>query len=116
MGKGERREIIHFANARAQIPSRESDHAVSLLERGTFKGKLSVPVSLRRSRSFASNPPGSGRCSRQASLAWKVTTSSPFRIFKVDAACVRDMDALSYPNLPAAKLLARSLEIRATPA
>jgi mannose-6-phosphate isomerase-like protein (cupin superfamily) len=36
--------IIHFAGARAQIPGRESDHAVSLLERGTLKVKLSMPV------------------------------------------------------------------------
>jgi mannose-6-phosphate isomerase-like protein (cupin superfamily) len=44
MGKPGRSGVIHFADAKARIPSPESDHAVSLLERGTLKVKLSIPL------------------------------------------------------------------------
>jgi mannose-6-phosphate isomerase-like protein (cupin superfamily) len=44
MGRLDRSGVIRFANAKARIPSSESDHAVSLLERGTLKVKLSIPV------------------------------------------------------------------------
>jgi mannose-6-phosphate isomerase-like protein (cupin superfamily) len=43
MGSPDRSGVIRFADAKARIPSRESDHAVSLLERGTLKVKLSIP-------------------------------------------------------------------------
>ena len=44
MSNPDRSSVIRFADAEAQIPSPESDHAVSLLERGTLKVKLSIPV------------------------------------------------------------------------
>ena len=44
MSKPDRSGVIGFADAKARIPSPESDHAVSLLERGTLKVKLSIPV------------------------------------------------------------------------
>jgi len=36
--------VIPFVEAQKHIPSAESDHAVTLLERGTVKIKLSLPV------------------------------------------------------------------------
>lgn len=36
--------VISFVEAQKRIPSPESDHAVTLLERGTVKIKLSLPV------------------------------------------------------------------------
>lgn len=36
--------VIPFVEAQKRIPSAESDHAVSLLERGTVKIKLSLPM------------------------------------------------------------------------
>src|ERR1700745_3902310 len=36
--------VIPFVEAQKRIPSAESDHAVTLLERGTVKIKLSLPV------------------------------------------------------------------------
>ena len=36
--------VIPFVEAQQRIPSAESDHAVTLLERGTVKIKLSLPV------------------------------------------------------------------------
>ena len=44
MSKPGRSGVIRFADAKARIPSAESNHAVSLLERGTLKVKLSAPV------------------------------------------------------------------------
>jgi mannose-6-phosphate isomerase-like protein (cupin superfamily) len=44
MGKSDRSGVIRFADAKTRIPSPESDHAVSLLERGTLKVKFSIPV------------------------------------------------------------------------
>ena len=44
MSQPDRSSVIRFADAKARIPSPESDHAVSLLERGTLKVKLSIPV------------------------------------------------------------------------
>lgn len=44
MGMPDRSGIIRLADAQARIPSSESNHAVSLLERGTLKVKLSIPV------------------------------------------------------------------------
>lgn len=39
-----RSSVIHLSDGRARIPSAESDHAVTLLQRGTLKVKLSLPV------------------------------------------------------------------------
>ena len=39
-----RSSVIHFAESQTRIPSAESDHAVTVLERGTVKVKLSLPV------------------------------------------------------------------------
>jgi mannose-6-phosphate isomerase-like protein (cupin superfamily) len=44
MSKPDRSGVIRFADAKGRIPSPESDHAVSLLERGTLKVKLSIPA------------------------------------------------------------------------
>src|SRR5689334_1035085 len=44
MSDPDRSRVIRFADAQARIPSPESDHAVTLLERGTAKIKLSLPV------------------------------------------------------------------------
>ena len=44
MNKPDRSGVICFADAKARIPNPEPDHAVSLLERGTLKVKLSIPV------------------------------------------------------------------------
>ena len=44
MSKPDQCGVVRFADAKARIPSLESDHAVSLLERGTLKVKLSIPV------------------------------------------------------------------------
>jgi mannose-6-phosphate isomerase-like protein (cupin superfamily) len=44
MSKPDRSGVIRFADARAHIPSAESDHAATLLQRGTLKVKLSLPV------------------------------------------------------------------------
>jgi mannose-6-phosphate isomerase-like protein (cupin superfamily) len=44
MDKFDRSGVLRFIDAKARIPSPESDHAVSLLERGTLKVKLSTPV------------------------------------------------------------------------
>jgi mannose-6-phosphate isomerase-like protein (cupin superfamily) len=44
MDELDRSGVLRFIDAKARIPSPESDHAVSLLERGTLKVKLSTPV------------------------------------------------------------------------
>jgi mannose-6-phosphate isomerase-like protein (cupin superfamily) len=36
--------VLHLADARARIPGPAGEHAVSLLERGTLKVKLSCPL------------------------------------------------------------------------
>lgn len=36
--------VVHLGEGQARIPSAESDHAVTLLQRGTLKVKLSLPV------------------------------------------------------------------------
>jgi mannose-6-phosphate isomerase-like protein (cupin superfamily) len=40
----QRSGVIPFVGAQKRIPSAESDHSVTLLERGTVKIKLSLPV------------------------------------------------------------------------
>jgi len=44
MKKSHRSRIIHFEEAKAKIPGPPGDHAISLLQRGTLKVKLSLPV------------------------------------------------------------------------
>jgi mannose-6-phosphate isomerase-like protein (cupin superfamily) len=44
MGGIDRSGVIRLSESRARIPSAESDHAVTLLDRGTLKVKLSLPV------------------------------------------------------------------------
>ncbi len=44
MSEPARSRVIRFADAQTQIPSPESEHAVTLLQRGTLKVKLSLPV------------------------------------------------------------------------
>lgn len=44
MSKPDRSGVMRFADARAHIPSPESDHAATLLQRGTLTVKLSLPV------------------------------------------------------------------------
>jgi mannose-6-phosphate isomerase-like protein (cupin superfamily) len=44
MTKSHRSAVISLSDAQARIPSPESDHAVTLLEHGTLKVKLSLPV------------------------------------------------------------------------
>jgi mannose-6-phosphate isomerase-like protein (cupin superfamily) len=44
MDKRSRSGVLRLTDAQARIPSPESDHAVSLLERGTLKVKLSIPL------------------------------------------------------------------------
>ena len=39
-----RSRLIRFSDARAQIPGPSGEHAVSLLERGSLKVKLSMPT------------------------------------------------------------------------
>jgi hypothetical protein len=51
MGKPDRSGVIRFADAKTRIPSPESDHAVSLLERGTLKGKVLDPRAADRADS-----------------------------------------------------------------
>ncbi len=44
MTKSDRSAVISLSDAQARIPSPESDHAVTLLEHGTLKVKLSLPT------------------------------------------------------------------------
>jgi mannose-6-phosphate isomerase-like protein (cupin superfamily) len=44
MTKSHRSAVIRLSDAQARIPSPASDHAVTLLEHGTLKVKLSLPV------------------------------------------------------------------------
>jgi len=41
-------QVIHFANARAHLPGPAGEHAVTLIERGSLKVKLSMPESPNR--------------------------------------------------------------------
>jgi mannose-6-phosphate isomerase-like protein (cupin superfamily) len=44
MSNSDRSCVIHLADARARIPGPAGEHAVSVLQRGSLKLKLSLPV------------------------------------------------------------------------
>jgi mannose-6-phosphate isomerase-like protein (cupin superfamily) len=48
MGKQDRSRVIHFAEAQGRIPGPPGQHFVDLMERGTLRILLSLPVSPNR--------------------------------------------------------------------
>lgn len=44
MSNSDRSRVIHLADARALIPGPAGEHSVSVLQRGSLKLKLSLPV------------------------------------------------------------------------